>query len=303
LGVLIGLIWLGVNHFPRVVCAALAVWLGSAAGLSLARKKGWLIRLGCIGGGLVVAGLVWLFVPTTGGINLWSAYRELADLQALPTGEFGRYGAGMARREEMVREFPTLEGDVRAAEGEWARRSADEAVREAEGLLEGDPDRASAVLRQAEARLSAAGHHAVARARLQDVRRKAVLERLTKAEAEMEGQLARGQPGAVAATGRAHAAALGGEAEAVGVQDEVRQRLLELRHRAARARLEAARRETAALLKRDRFQAVAAAGERLWQDMGEEARAVGMADELQQFRQGCGVFGDLARQANKPDPE
>jgi hypothetical protein len=48
---------------------------------------------------------------------------------------------------------------------------------------------------------------------------------------------------------------------------------------------------------------VAAAGERLWQDMGDEARAVGMADELQRFRQGCGVFGDLARQANKPDPK
>jgi hypothetical protein len=298
-----GLAWLGMNHVPRVFLAALAVGLGSAAGLSLARNRRWAVRLGWFGGGLVVAGLVWLFVPTTGGINLWSAYRGLDELRALPPREFTRYVDGGAQREELVREFPTFADDVRAAEREWARRSADEAVREAEGLLAGDPDQASAGLQQAAVLLGWAGHHAVAQTQLQDARRKAVLARLQKAEAEMEADLARGQPGAVAATGRRWAAELQGEAEACGAWDEVRGRLQDLRRRAVQARLEAARRETAGLLKQDRFQAVAAAGERLWQDMGDEAKAVGMADELQRFRQGCGVFGDLARQAKKPDPK
>jgi hypothetical protein len=303
LGVLIGLIWLGGNHFPRVVCAALAVGLGSAAVLSLARNKGWFIRLGCFGVGLVVAGLVWLYVPTTGGINLWSAYRELGDLRALPAGDATRYVDSKARRQELVQEFATFRDDVEAAEQEWGRRTAEAAVREAEGLLERDPDQASAGLRQAAALLSRTGHHPVAQAQLQDARRQAVLARLKQAEAELEGLLAGGRLVAVAAAGRRRAADLQGEAEATGVQDEVRGRLLDPRRRAVRARLEAARRETAALLKQDRFHAVAAAGERLWQDMGDEAKAVGMADELRRFRQGCGVFGDLARQAKKADPK
>jgi hypothetical protein len=142
-----------------------------------------------------------------------------------------------------------------------------------------------------------------ARRQLADVRTRALRSRLKAAEERLGATLARGEYTVVADGARDAAAELGAEAKVVGLEGEVRDRLRAVRRQAVRACLEAARHEVAALLARDRFQAIAALGERLGKVMREEAEAVGEAGELEQLRQGCAVLGELARPAGRADPK
>jgi hypothetical protein len=136
---------------------------------------------------------------------------------------------------------------------------------------------------------------------LDPVRERAVRARLAAAEKELKAACGRGEFTAVAEGGREAEAQLRGEAEAVGIAAEVRGRLLAVRRQAVRACLEAARGEVRALLEKDRLLAVADLGERLGGVLQEEAAAVGVAHELEEFRAGCRAFGELARQAGHPD--
>src|SRR5262245_4680190 len=99
----IGLVLLGViafaqlpfSHAPRILSALLLVGLGTGAATSAARPWGWRVRLSCLGAGAGLATLAWWFVPTTEGLNLWSAQRGVdrlvAELEAMPACDTAAY--------------------------------------------------------------------------------------------------------------------------------------------------------------------------------------------------------------------
>jgi hypothetical protein len=142
-----------------------------------------------------------------------------------------------------------------------------------------------------------------ARRGLTELRARAVQVRLKAAEERLGPAAARGEYTAVRDGARKADAELAGEAKVAGVGAEVSARLWAVRRQAVRACLDAARREVATLLAKDRFQAIAALGERLGNVLRQEAEAVGSGGDLDQFRQACQTFGDLARQAGRADPK
>jgi hypothetical protein len=83
---------------------------------------------------------------------------------------------------------------------------------------------------------------------------------------------------------------------------QVENRLLAARLRAVRATLEAAKKDCRELIKADRYLDAQAAAERVGTALREEAKAVGLDDDLTKFREGYRFLGDLARQAEKPKP-
>src|SRR5262249_27030784 len=97
---LFGLGYLGGTHLPRVFTALLAVAVGFTLGISVFQRRSWYVRLGWIASGLALAGLAGWFVPTARGVSLWSAYRQVAELRALPAGDVSGYVNGAAARKE-----------------------------------------------------------------------------------------------------------------------------------------------------------------------------------------------------------
>lgn len=295
---LVGLGYLGGTHFPRLGIALLAVAVGFAAGISAARRRGWSVRLGWMAGGLAIAGLAGWFVPTTGGVTLWSAYRQVDELNALPAGDIAAYTGGAGQRKRLVAEFPSFAEDVAAAEKAWVRRSADAAIEEADRLLENDPHRALSGLQQLNDGLSRLEHYSLVQGELEAARKRARLACRKVARDEVEDLLGKKQFEAVARRGAFWADELAAEAKAAGEKAEVPEQLIAARRKAVAARLEASRREVADLMARDRFRAVADAGARLAADLDGEAQAVGMADDLDKLRTFCAAVGDLERQAH-----
>src|SRR5262249_20470081 len=90
--------------------------------------------------------------------------------------------------------------------------------------------------------------------------------------------------------------------EALGDYPPAHQSLLAARGQVVRSRQEVAKKEFQALVLVDRFQAAADAARRLEEEWREEARVVGMADDLLKLRDGYAFLADLARKAGKPDP-
>jgi hypothetical protein len=304
LGVLgiFGLGWLGGTHLPRVFLALLAVGVGLATSISFARRQRWFTRLGWMAGGLALAGLAGWFVPTTGGVSLWSAYRQVEELRTLPAGEVAAFNRGAVDRRQVAFEFPAFAPDLAAGEQAWLRRTADEAIEDADRLCEADPHEASAGLQRLCAALARTDRFDLVRGELLAARKRALLAQLKAAQVEAEELIDAGEWAVVARRGAFWADQLADEAKALGAEAEVNERLTPLRRKAVQARLEVARKEIARLLREDRFEAVADAGAKLARDAGDDARAVGLGDDLDRVCQGCAVFGDLARQAKKQVP-
>jgi hypothetical protein len=78
--------------------------------------------------------------------------------------------------------------------------------------------------------------------------------------------------------------------------------LRQARREAVGAALKKAGVEAHKLIKGERFQAAARLAEGLYNDFRAEAEAVGLAAALIRFRDECGYFADLARQAGRADP-
>jgi hypothetical protein len=171
--VLIGMGWLGGTHLPRVAVALLAVGAGFTVGISVARRQGWSVRLGWMAAGLALAGLSGWFVPTTGGVNLWSAYRQMDELRALPAGDVAGYLRGAAERKQIVAEFPAFAEDVTEAESAWVRRTADAAIEKADRLLETDAHAALGDLVSVNAALSPLEHYPKVRTDMESALRRA----------------------------------------------------------------------------------------------------------------------------------
>jgi hypothetical protein len=296
---LVGLGWFGGTHLPRVAIALLAVAAGLTLGISVARRRSWYVRLGWIAGGLAFAGLAGWFVPTAGGVSLWSAYQHVDELNALPAGDVAAFIRGAPDRKEVVAEFPSFAEDIAAAEQAWVRRSVDAAIEDADRQIDIDPAQALARLHQLNAELSRTEHYALVRGDLEAARRRALQASLKAAREEVEGLMEKKQFDDVARRGAFWADQLDAEAEALGEKNDLPDHLLPKRRQAVEARLESARQKFRELLVKDDHKGIAALGGKLARELGDEAKAVGMADDLNDFCTGCAAIGDLARQAAK----
>lgn len=296
---LIGLGWFGGTHLPRVAIALLAVAAGLTLGISVARRRSWYVRLVWIAGGLAFAGLAGWFVPTAGGISLWSAYRQVDELNALPAGDVAAFVRGVPERREVVAEFPSFAEDITAAEQAWVRRTVDAAIEDADRQIDLDPAKPLANLHQLNAELSRTEHYALVRGDLEAARRRALQASLKAARDEVDGLIEKKQFDDVARRGAFWADQLDAEAQALGEKNDLPDHLLPKRRQAVEARLESARQRFRELLINDDHKAIAALGGKLARELGDEAKGVGLANDLNDFCTGCAAIGDLARQAAK----
>ncbi len=199
----------------------------------------------------------------------------------------------------MIHEFRTFAEDVAAAEQGWLRRTVDAAIENADRQLETDPHKALAGLHQLNTDLVALEYYARVRGELESARRRALQASLKAAQDEVDDLLGRKQFDAVAKRGAFWADELGAKAKEIDEKIDLPERLLPQRRQAVTARLEAARKEIADLMAKDRYRAVADSGVTLRIELGDEAKAVGMADDLDKVCTYCDAIGDLARQAER----
>jgi hypothetical protein len=171
---LAGVGWLGDTHWPRVFATLLAIAIGLTAGVSLTRRRAWFVRLGWMAGGLALAGLAGFFVPTTRGVNLWSAYQQRDELRALPAGDVAGYLRGAPTRKALTSVFPAFAEDIAAAEHAWFRRTADAAIEETDRQMDDDPHKALAQLHRLNTELSRLEHYALVQAELEAARHRVV---------------------------------------------------------------------------------------------------------------------------------
>jgi len=175
---------LGETHYFRVIVTLSAI----AVSFWAAWRRDWFTRLRWIAIGLALAGLSAWFVPTLRGVSLWSAYRRVEELRALPPGDVAEYQRGAAARRTLVEEFPSFAADVSTAEQAWLRRTVDEAVENADRQSKNDPHAALAHLQQLEKDLSRLEHFASVRNELESARRR-TLEACAKAVRREAGEL------------------------------------------------------------------------------------------------------------------
>lgn len=297
------LAWQGVPHVSRVFAALSVFEVGLIGGLLLARKRHWLIRLACVGAGLAGVVLVWLYVPTTGGLSFMDAQDLLAEARGIPAGEVDSFLQTRPRREKLVAQYPTLKPEVDQIEQAWFTQTADLAVAKADALLPTDPGTAAAQLRQLDNQIRPVRNYALVRDRLQEARGRAVRAQMKAFIGNAKAQAAKGRFAEVKGLTGQPALVLLRDAQELDILPEVSAGLMDTRRHIVRLRLDAARREVRTLLRANQFAAVAARGEQLDREVGDEAMDVGLGPELKQFRTACEVFGILARQAGGKAPK
>jgi hypothetical protein len=86
-----------------------------------------------------------------------------------------------------------------------------------------------------------------------------------------------------------------------GTYHMLREPLDRIRKKALAARLDLARAEARELVRKDRYQAVGRTGEKAYNELREEARLVGLEEDLTRFRDSCRAFADQGRKANVAD--
>src|SRR5262249_41878381 len=115
------------GHLGRLAAAFVFLAGGLAAGISLARKCRWFVRLGWLAAGLVLAAAAWVFVPPAQGLNLWSAYHladeQVQELRDLEAGDTSGFMKGVPGRENLVAQFPYFKQELDRAEQAWIERS------------------------------------------------------------------------------------------------------------------------------------------------------------------------------------
>ncbi len=165
--------WMDDTQLTRV--AALNVCALLLGGIVLYHRQRGRIGLSWIAIVLAFAGIALWFVPTMHGVNLWSAYRQIEELRALPAGAVAEYQRGAAARRTLMEDFPSFAADVKAAEQAWLRRTVDEAIENADRQLDTDPGAALAHLRQLDKELSSElKYYASVRKELESAHRRAV---------------------------------------------------------------------------------------------------------------------------------
>jgi hypothetical protein len=164
--------WLQGSHTPRLL--ALGASIGVLAGMAFNRRRSWYSRLTWMAASLGFAGIAAWFVPTVHGVSLWSAYRQVEELRALPAGDLAEYQRGTPARRLLVEEFPSLAADVSAAQQAWLRRTVDEAIENADRQLEKDPQTAFANLLRLNTELARLDHYTTVQKELEAARLRAM---------------------------------------------------------------------------------------------------------------------------------
>jgi hypothetical protein len=160
------------SHMPRA--AVLGASAGIFAFMAFFSRRSWYTRLTWMAAALALAGIALWFVPTTHGVNLWSAYRQVEELRVLPAGAVAEYQRGAVARRTVVEDFPSFAADVKSAEQAWFRRTVDEAIENADRKLAKDPDAALTHLQQLAKELSQLEHYGSVQKDLKSARRRAV---------------------------------------------------------------------------------------------------------------------------------
>jgi hypothetical protein len=91
--------------------------------------------------------------------------------------------------------------------------------------------------------------------------------------------------------------------EELGKFPDLQRRILDGRRQAVQASLETTRQDVRSRIAADRFQEAANRADHLVRELGEEAQAVGLQEEIVKFRDSYRFLADLARQAGKQDPK
>jgi hypothetical protein len=130
-----GLILLGTYlflHWPpahglRIAGLMLPLAVGLWAGVALVRHQKGGLGLLVILTGAALGWLGWWFVPTTKGLSFWAAQHErdrlLGELRALPIGVAAGYRQNLAKRAELLTQFPEFRTKLEEAESAWVEQS------------------------------------------------------------------------------------------------------------------------------------------------------------------------------------
>jgi hypothetical protein len=164
--------WLGGTHAPRLI--GLGASVGLFASMAFSNRRDWSTRLTWMAAALALAGITLWFVPTMRGNNLYSAYRQVEKLRALPAGAIAEYKRDAAARRTLMEEFPSFTPDLKQAEKAWLRRTVDEAIENSDRQLDKDPDAVLVRLHQVDKEVSQLEYYGLVRKDLESARRRAV---------------------------------------------------------------------------------------------------------------------------------
>jgi hypothetical protein len=153
----------------------LGISAGVLAGMALSSRPSWYNRLKWMAAALAWAGIAAWFVPTVHGVSLWSAYRQVKELHALPAGAVAEYKRGAPARQLVVEEFPSLASDLRTAKRGWLRRTVDQAIEKADQVIDKDPQTAFANLLRLKTELERLEHYDSVQKELESARLRAML--------------------------------------------------------------------------------------------------------------------------------
>lgn len=270
----------GGSHVTRVGAAFLAVWLGLLLAWPVGRGWRWYTRLGLLAAGLAGTVACWLWVPTTGGINLWRAQAVLERTRNLPRGDLAAFSAGAAERNEVSREFSRLRSDIKFAERNWYAGTIRDEVNAADKERVRDPAAAQARLKKLEGVLVGSEHYNTFYQTLHQARRAAMESRLDRLGADLEAQTKRGQFGAAARQARAALQELLPEARSLGMEPDLTSKVRNIRDRNLRAQLAAASSALKQLINAAKYAQVAEDGRRLTADLLPEARELNLQGEV-----------------------
>jgi hypothetical protein len=182
-------------------------------------------------------------------------------------------------------------------------RAEEQAIAEllAKGQFTAVYQRAEQLMRQSEADAHDLLDTGKLDGRLRQLREKAVRLHIASAEKTLKGLLDGKDLSGVSREGQRLAREIEPHARPLGLHEEMAAALAGIRKKALASRLDQAREETRMLLREDRYQAVGEMGEKTYKELGDEAKAVGLARELTDFRDSCRVFADLAWKAKIQD--
>jgi hypothetical protein len=330
---LIAFTQLPVSHGPRILAALLLLGIGTGVAITAVHKGGWRVRLSCLGAGVGLAVLAWWFVPTTGGLSLWSARRGadrlVTELEQLPAGDAAGCLKWRPEQEQLVTQFPEFRERLQQAADAWTARS----VKKWQGDLGNLPAQDYAGLETLRASYrpfrnealeaaerewlertflhlgpgdyaAAAGARGCARPNepwttsVRTWEERWAGRTVDAAVADVE-PLLKNDP--ARASNQLQAAAR--DLAAFGKYPAAQNKLLLARRQAFRSRLEAARREVLTLLSKDQYEAAADLAKRLGEDAGPEAQFVGQGADLKDFQDSCAFWAELSARAKQPSPK
>jgi hypothetical protein len=281
--VLLGIVWgwqLPGTQTPRIVGILLPLGVGLMGGLGAARRSRPLVRLGWLLGGMALAAVNWEFVPTGSGLSRWTAGARLhavetADVRLSPDDFEALYREG----KRAVAEFPQWEPRLEAARKHWTEGRLAASVADARSQAHEDPTGTLARLQELEKTIPTQAHSEALRAELAAGKREAVEAGLASARTELAALVARKDFAAIAPLTQRVAGQWDAVSRAAGAEGALR----DFCRDAARARLEPAEQELAALRVDDRNADLAGLLRRVNGEWGKETRDAGAREALAGF--------------------